>query len=1345
MFALVLALATLGGEGTPAYAWTAVDALNTNAASDSGYDGGSQVTTDGLGHWVAVWESNENLGGTIGTDFDILVSRSTNNGATWTAVAALNTNAATDLGGDSAPQVTTDGAGHWVAVWKSNDSLGGTIGTDNDILVSRSTDNGATWTAPVALNTNAATDSGYDTGPQVTSDGGSNWVAVWYSDDTLGGTIGTDFDILVSRSTDNGATWTAPAALNTNAAADSGTDDSPQVTTDGLGRWVAVWRSDDSLGDTIGTDWDILVSRSINNGASWTAPAALNTNAATDTGWDHEPQVTTDGLGHWVAAWYSDDSLGGTIGTDDDIPVSRSTDNGATWTAPAPLNTNAATDAGHDGGPQVATDGLGGWVAVWESTDSLGGTIGTDGDILVSRSTNNGATWTAPAPLNTNAATDTGEDRYPQVTTDGQSRWAAAWRSNDSLGGTIGTDYDILYATAPYASAGTLLLTLDTPNPQAFAAFGESVAVVGDVNNDGKINDGCPPLGPVESGVQCQNSVDDDADTKINDGCPAVGPPETGAQCDNALDDEDDGKGDIAVGAPWEDVGGNNDQGRVYVLSGANGSPLFTLDMPPLNAEAGAEFGWSVAVVGDVNNDGKGDIAVGAYKEDVGANNDQGRVYVFSSGNGMLVRTLDMPNPQAGAKFGQSVAPAGDLNGDTYGDIAVGAPYEDVVVNQTPNADQGRAYVLSGYNGAVLWTIDMPALNAEAGANFGWSVAVTDVNANGVTDAVVGAPYEDVDYTDQGRAYVLSADAVLQRTLTSPNPQSYARFGYAVAVGDVNGDGKINDGCPAGPAEAGGQCDNALDDDGDTLINDGCPAVGPPETGVQCVNAVDDDVDGKINDGCPAIGPAEAGGQCNNALDDDGDTLINDGCPAVGPPETGAQCGNAVDDDGDGNKDTAVGADKEDVGGNVDQGRAYVFSGTDGSLLLTLDNPNTPQADALFGHSLALGDVNADRKADIAVGADEEAGAQGRAYVFAGPSGFPLLTLNTPNPQATAYFGHAVAVGEVKGDGKINDGCPAVGPPETGAQCDNALDDDADVKINDGCPAVGTPETGAQCNNALDDVGDGGEGIAVGAPGEDVGGNEGQGRAYVFSAGGVPPAGTEYYNVTFTGAISLDGSPVGTLVATGTAKVTRGNPYWSGGQQCADYHIESLTLRGTLGTTSVEIRVGEGLTVPVSSGTTCEGTEGFDVTLSLYVEEWDEGASLASGGFTLQTDDPKYCSCCTDCGMEEERWSSIECTAVVSEDPPDQITYDCGDGYDLCDCETDDERVRVDNPDTGGLLLTLVGGIAELPGATAGSDQSARSSSGWGFDYTALGGALAAAAVVVLAAGAWLARRRWGR
>ncbi len=458
LLAVVLALAVLAEGGTPAYAWTYPAALNTAAATDSGEDRHPQVTTDGAGNWLAVWDSTWwNVGGGIGTDRDILVARSIDNGATWTAPAALNTNAASDSGHDSEPQVATDGGGNWLAVWYSDEpNLGSGLETDYDILVSRSTDNGASWTAPAALNTNAATDSRGDHHPQVTTDGGGNWVAIWTStenlfDPNLEAFIGTDGDILVARSTDNGATWTAPAALNTNAATDSGGDSFAQVATDGGGNWLAVWRSVENLFDPnleafIGTDYDILVARSTDNGATWTAPAALNTNAATDSEADIEPDITSDGAGHWVAVWGSWEDLGD-IGTDSDILVARSTDNGTTWTDPAALNTNASSDSGIDSLAEVTTDRAGKWVTVWNSFDDLGGTIGTDRDILVSRSTDNGANWTWPAALNTNATTDSGLDELPRLGTDGAGHWVAVWESWDSLGGTIYTDADILYAT----------------------------------------------------------------------------------------------------------------------------------------------------------------------------------------------------------------------------------------------------------------------------------------------------------------------------------------------------------------------------------------------------------------------------------------------------------------------------------------------------------------------------------------------------------------------------------------------------------------------------------------------------------------------------------------------------------------------------------------------------------------------------------------------------------------------------------------------------------------------------------------------------------------------------------
>lgn len=515
-------------------------ALNANAGSDSGIDEQPDLATDGMGTWLAVWSSTENLGGSIGVDRDVLVSKSTDNGATWTAPKVINSDASSDVGEDFSTKIVTDKAGNWLVVWVSNNDL-----SDLDVRFSRSTDNGVTWSAFGVLNSTGGSDTGNDEAPKVTTDQAGNWVAMWHSSENVGGTIGTDADILIARSTDNGATWSAATALNANAATDTGNDQYVQPVTDGAGQWVAVWHSTENLGGTIGADADILIARSTDNGVSWTAPTALNDTAVSDTGADEFPHVNTDAAGNWIAVWQSTENLAGTAGADRDVFVSISSDAGATWSAVQTLNSNATSDAGDDFLPVVANVQSNDWLTIWYSSDTLGATIGGDVDILASRTTDGGASWSAPEILNVNAATDTGNDSLATIATDGLHGWVVAWNSTEPLGGTVGGDNDIL--TTSFALP-------DCNGNGTGDAFDISSGVSGDCNGNqipDECDGGCPPSA---AGAPC-NLQDTDLDGVDNcqDRCPNTPAwataDQTGCACIQ-LDNDNDGVHDCLDACP---------------------------------------------------------------------------------------------------------------------------------------------------------------------------------------------------------------------------------------------------------------------------------------------------------------------------------------------------------------------------------------------------------------------------------------------------------------------------------------------------------------------------------------------------------------------------------------------------------------------------------------------------------------------------------------------------------------------------------------------------------------------------------------------------------------------------
>jgi hypothetical protein len=423
-------------------------AVDPGAKSDSHSDDFPRLAAGVGGVWVLAWQvvGAGDMG--LGRDIDVVWSRSSDDSKTWSAPKPLSEAFRSDRAEDRQPALATDGKGTWILVWSSTEDLRKTGKRDRDVHFAVSTDNALSWSAPRALNANAAHDWGDDEAPDIATDDKGRWVVVWQSSDSLGNTKGGDRDILFATSSDNGASWSSPDVVDAAARTDTNFDSSPRVATHGSGIWVVAWSTGNASEDRGGFQRGVLAARSVDAAVTWAPPQALSGQSEDDRP-DFGPRVAADGRGNWVCAWSSGDTLGETIGRDRDILFVRSSDGARSWSGRAPLNKNAATDSGDDDTPELVVDGAGNWVAAWASWDKRGAR-GADADLMVAMSRDSGATWTDGYPLNSNARSDRGEDVAPTLASDGAGLWVAAWSSSETLGEVLGRDRDILVAAGRF-------------------------------------------------------------------------------------------------------------------------------------------------------------------------------------------------------------------------------------------------------------------------------------------------------------------------------------------------------------------------------------------------------------------------------------------------------------------------------------------------------------------------------------------------------------------------------------------------------------------------------------------------------------------------------------------------------------------------------------------------------------------------------------------------------------------------------------------------------------------------------------------------------------------------------
>ena len=419
-------------------------------------------------------------------------------------------------------------------------------------------------------------------------------------------------------------------------------------------------------------------------------------------------------------------------------------------------------------------------------------------------------------------------------------------------------------------------------------------------------------------------------------------------------------------------------------------------------AAANDQFGYSVSTAGDVNGDEYSDVIVGAYGNDAGGNS-AGRAYIYFGG-AIINTTADvtLTGAAAGDNFGYSVSTAGDVNGDGYSDVIVGA-YQ----NDAGGSNAGRAYIYLG--GASMNNIaDVTLTGAAAFDAFGCSVSKAgDVNGDGYSDVIVGAKWggdiyngdgfseliEGARYGDvisaYGRAYIFFG-GVNMNSIADVTMDGQDDFGYCVSsAGDVNGDG-YSDVIVSeyySDVKSLGILAHAYiflgGIDMDNIPDITLHADHMTYWGIMCSTAGDVNGDGYSDVIVSSYYTDRAyiyfGGE---SMDNTIDVTLNGELFGDGFANSVSTAG---DINGDGYSDVIVGAHGNDAGGS-NSGRAYIyFGGTSmdniADIILTGATTNDE-----FGLSVAsAGDVNGDGCSDVIVGAPwNDAGGSnaGRAYLY---------------------------------------------------------------------------------------------------------------------------------------------------------------------------------------------------------------------------------------------------------------------------------------------------------------------------------------------------------------------------
>ena len=298
----------------------------------------------------------------------------------------------------------------------------------------------------------------------------------------------------------------------------------------------------------------------------------------------------------------------------------------------------------------------------------------------------------------------------------------------------------------------------------------------------------------------------------------------SGNSVSQAGDINGDGLDDIIIGAHWADPSGIDKAGSSYVIYGKSTSFSSSLDLATLDGNNGFVIngineddlsGYSVSQAGDINGDGLDDIIIGAFATDIDTNSDAGSSYVVFGNSSGFSSSFDLATLDGNNGFvinginendnsGRSVSQAGDINGDGFDDLIIGAIWPGNV---------GISYVVYGNNTGFSSSLDLATLDGNIGFVIngvnevdytGWSVSQAgDINGDGLDDIIIGAPLADPGGNDRaGSSYVVfgnssgfsssfdlaTLDGNNGFVINGVGVKDYSGFSVSQS-GDVNGDG----------------------------------------------------------------------------------------------------------------------------------------------------------------------------------------------------------------------------------------------------------------------------------------------------------------------------------------------------------------------------------------------------------------------------------------------------------------------------------------------------------------------------------------------------------------------------